>query len=464
MTKLINPFEILNLNPGKVFLPELPRDESITYESILDVPVNPGSFTSGRLIGVTGLPGTGKTHRLLNDVQALNNFHRKAKFCQVTSLNNTTVNEVKHRQSTNDQEGLARVQRHMTLHKIAYYDMGGEEHCGSVKMKRKVAPKYLTEEFTEESREQYVKDAPHRGAKRELAGAFKEWNPTEEPLPEDLSDRSALPQEFGYDYTLFRVCLEYQERFLRGDLVGSYQRGPFKGALLIDEAQDLSPLHAIVLGWYALEKHFYIRFYGDPNQMMDQDRKLPFLWEQGGKVEEFYGLDKYRRVPLQIAELAEMVLPGLVAPAEKWCKRDEFGRLVHGQIIPVPPPANGKQKRKPIEVSQGFSIHESRYRVNTGCKYVAPGVSTGCTVEAVEKPKREGRPHVVISTAFMVKGREHEVVTLQPMLPKHVAAYLRGDLQTRRRVYVAITRSKGRLIIHQEMLDMINEGANQRWD
>lgn len=464
MTKLLNPFDILKLYPGKVRLPALPRDESIPPEDYLKVKVHPGTNVSGRVFGVTGLPGTGKTYRLLHDVEAFNSYYGDTGFCQVTSLNNTTVDEVNRRQFTKNQLRSTNVKKHLTLHKIGWNLMGGKELPSEIKVRRKGSPEYNQKPLTKELAKQYVDDADYLNKKRHLKSAYKAWNATEDPFPDELLDTSALPNECGYDNTIYKICLEHQRQFEVGELVLAHPETPFRGALLIDEAQDLSPLHCVMLGWYALKEHLFIRFYGDPNQMMDQDRKMPFLWEQGAPIEEFYGIDKYRRCPLSIAELAEMTMPGLVAPAENWCQRGDLNEPILGQVIPTRTAVNGKGVRNPIPTCTGQSIHESRHRVETGLKYVAPGVVPGVKPEAIERAKEEGLPTVHLSTAFGVKGLEDDVVTVQPMLPKHVKAYLRGDITTRRRVYVALTRCKGRLIIHQEMLDMIIKGAAFKWN
>jgi hypothetical protein len=466
VTKLLNPFELLLEYTAPVYKPEIlapddPRD-------FLNRPMYPGEMSPGRLVLVQGFAGVGKTYRLMHDMDAINSLYWPQSFCAVTSLNNATVNEVNKRvRERSEGEPPWAIKYHRTLHKIIYHWIG-KEVGGQVRVHWKERAKYLDEPFNESSLAEYVADADYQDKeKRTLSGAFKAWDATREKLPSFLANPSTLPPECGFDWTLYKVCLEMERRFAAGELMLAAGEldlpphdEPFRCALLIDEAQDLSPLHAVALGWYALEKHLSIRCYGDKNQAMDQDRQLPFLWEQGGEVEEFCGADPTkRRVPLNIGKLCEKVLPGRLPPAEEWCNTGEGGKG-QGRVIPV----STTTKSELIEVSRGFSLHESRYRVKTGFKSVAPGVKAGPTVESVQKLKDKGLPNVVISTPFMTKGRESELVTIQRWLPKHQRAYLRGCIQARNRLYVSLTRTTDLAMINTEMLDMIEQGRNHRWE
>jgi superfamily I DNA/RNA helicase len=393
----------------------------------------------------------------MHDMDAINSLHGSSSFCTVTSHANATVDEVNDRIRKRS-EGMQpwELHYHSTLNKILYHWLG-KEVGGQVRVHWKKRAKFLDEPFDEHSIAEYVAEVDNRNdEKRALSRAFKAWDATKEKLPNHLANPAALPSECAYDWTLYKVCLEMERRLAAGELDLPPHDAPFRGALLIDEAQDLSPLHAVALGWYALDKHLSIRCYGDKNQAMDQDRQLPFLWEQGGEVEEFCGADPTkRRVPLNIGKLCEKVLPGRIPPAEEWCNTGQN----KGRIIPV----TTRSKREMIEVSRGFSIHESRYRVKQGFKFVAPGVKAGPKVESVQDLRDRGLPHVVISTPFMTKGRQAELVTIQRWLPHHQDDYLAGSLQARNRLYVSLTRTTDLTMIHAEMLDMIEQGKNYRW-
>lgn len=483
MSKLLNPFEILLEYQRPTYSPSSrPR---VDASNPLSTVMYPGECSPGPLVVIQGAAGVGKTHRLMGDMGLMNGIRGRLDYCEVTSLNNATVDEVNDRvceeahsavkgasldEATPEeangrtreemQRGVERVETHRTLHKTIYHWLG-KQVGGQVAARRTRPAQYLKEPFNDELLSQYVADAEYKDEeKRALKGAFKAWDATREPLPEFLANPAALPPECAYDWTLYKVCLEMERKFAAGELLLPSKTMPFRGALLIDEAQDLSPLHALALGWYALDHHLQVRCYGDPNQMMDQDRPMPFLWEQGGKLEYFFGADpSRRRVPMAIGRLCEMVLPGRVPPAEEWCNLESEAKGV-GRVIPVSTPT----KRELIEVSKGFSIHESRYRVKSGFKFVAPGVAVGPTVGSVQKLKKQGLPHAVISTAFMTKGREHELVTIQRWLPKHQDEYLAGSVQARNRLYVALTRTTDIAIIHTEMYDMILRGRYHKWN
>jgi AAA domain-containing protein len=426
-----NPFEVMK--KGRVFLPDPPHDWSTT--SPLDVPLYPGRWNeAGRGLIIQGAPGVGKTHRLLHDLTTLNSlWGRIDKYGMVTSKNNATVNEA----------NIRLERRYCTTAHALLWRWKGSEVGGQIEPpKKRGRPPYFRHLPTAQLRKQYVDDAGYgrKGDARDYSEAFLSWDPMREPLPDLLSDPSQIPSSCAFSWTALQICLDCEARFQAGRM--TIPEGKFRGALLIDEAQDIEPLLALALGWFALEKHLEVRCYGDPNQMLDQDRELPFLWDQFGEVEMFFGSDpKRRRVPLRIAQLAEKILPGRVPPAEDWANPTK-----PGMVIPMSCPNSEK-----LQTFGGFTVCESRWAVDKAMEFVAPGVCVALS-EEVEAPF-----DAVISTAFMLKGHQSELVTIQRWKPKHLERYKEGDLQARRRLYVSVTRSMERLCIHEEMLEMIED-------
>jgi hypothetical protein len=367
-------------------------------------------------------------------MDSMNSLHGNERYCRVTAKNNATVIEANARL----EHSFCR-----TAHSMLW-GWKGKALAGEINAPgRKGRPRYFTQLVNTALIKEYIFDAPGRknGPARELEEFFLAWDPTVDELPKEMRNPKLLPSSCAFAWTALRICLECEAEWKSG---WRPPTGKFKGALLIDEAQDIEPLLAIALGWYALYHHLEVVCFGDPNQMLDQDRLMPFLWDQVDEVEYFFGTDpNKRRCPMSHAELAAQVLPGLVPPAHEWGNPSK-----QGVIIEMSCPDSKK-----LFTYGGFTIGESRWAVDTCLDYVAEGVRIALSPECKEPFD------ALVSTVFMLKGHEHELVTVQLIKPYHRKTYLAGELQARRRLYVALTRSMDRLVIHSGMLRLVRDGA-----
>lgn len=445
----VNPFTLMQ--HGKVFHPDPPRDYSHT--GTLNVPLGAGETRVGRVHLIQGAPGIGKTTRLISDYRTLSERNWEP---MVTAQSKSAMYQANSRLEKEGEVG-----EHKTIHSLVW-DWLGKSLSSRIVARREKRPRYLDEPFDAKLVEQYLKDANYqaKGVHRDNhSDIYRGWDPTTEPKPELLAEAASLPNNCAYLHTLELVCRKMEERMAEGDLwalrktAGKYAH--LETVVLVDEAQEMCPLEALALGWWALDNHAAIRIYGDRNQDLHSDRLTPFLWDQHDSEESYYGTPHMRRCTLSSGRLCELVLPGQVPPAAEWCNPTREG-------VVIPYPTKGKRERIPS--TGGYVICDTRWGVTNALKAVPPFVKPGATDKAVSRQKELGLPHVVVSTAFQVKGGTTDSAIIQRWSTNSMNKYLMGDPSMRKQLFVALSRTTDRLIIHPDMLDMIQRGADFRWN
>lgn len=433
-------------------LRELRGDRWTEHESDLFHPA-----TTERFWVFSGLPGVGKTYQMIQDLRSVVDQGWAKTFDVISQTNYAVKNAGKDIFEKEMPKGVCIQAR--TLHKLIWGALTplrvaglappAAFQIGPSKSKR---PAYLTNvlDVTDRKmRERYVKDAPSGESddSKITQKLFSEYDPWVDGLP-DPKMLGDVPRACRFDQSLLHYLLATEsapsrwEKFVLGpEVILEYRPWIF-----VDEFQDFTPLQAAALIRYADINGAVVRLYGDPNQAMATNRRLPKLLEiaeKCGKVTPIFGSPGFRRCPYPIAEVAHKILPDVCPVPELWANNGSKGR-----VVTVTCPNSEK-----IRVARGFSIGESRWAVATSIKFAA-------THQYVFSPEGlpEGETDIpVFATAFGVKGYEADVVTIQRWKPKHMEAYRRGEPEARRRMFVAVSRSKGTLVIHREMLDMIEE-------
>jgi AAA domain-containing protein len=423
----------------------------------------PGLFdhrTQENLWAFKGLPGVGKTHQLLEDLNHVLSGGCVKNFCVISQ----TQFAVKGARNRFDQKAVPKDCSvvAMTLHSLIWKELKRLRKAGVVTPAtqgmspgRSKRPEYFTKPIGKSdngSLDQYCKEAPsnEREDTKAIQKLFSEYDPFIDlcPNPKMLGD---VPASCRFDQSL----LFY---YLHGTVSGTYMAvksihdaktaAVHRDWVFVDEFQDFSPLQAAALLRYAEQTGCVLRMYGDPNQAMGTTRPLPKLLEiaeRDGKVTDIFGDSEYRRCPYKIAELGHKIQPETTAPPEVWANPNYEGIVE----------AFSCSRSKKYPVARGFSIGESRWAVRTAVGFANfPLPQIALSPEALP---RDGTEVPVFSTPFGVKGYEHEVVTIQLWKPKHMKAYRRGCPMARRQLFVSVTRSKGILLIHREMLEMIEE-------
>lgn len=349
-----DPYKLMNRTPPvEVKREEVPESfwESLPFEIPRFTPT-PYSHPP-RLVIVSGAPGVGKTWRLVSDFKGRISHGKWA----VISKTNFAVDNV------NSQIPEAKAE---TIYKLVWNAfLKKAVKRGEIQLTLAPSKRGRKEYFHQaihpgdsQLRRDYVMDAGSRAPKcdKEAANILSQWDPFTEPEPELLQDLSSLPSSCGFLVSLYLFCKWADHQW--GAKVDNTDE-PY-GVILVDEAQDFLPLEAAALGWVALFWGCRIDCYGDPLQSMDQDRQLPKLWELADQVENYYGVPEFRRVPLEIAKLAELILPGHVPPAEEWANC-----ATKGVIIPQSCARSAK-----LLCSRGFNLSESRDSVNRCAEHV----------------------------------------------------------------------------------------------
>jgi AAA domain-containing protein len=373
-----------------------------------------------RIESVIGPPGTGKTTRLLKDVEELLAKEIKAHVA-ITSYTNYSCNEVARRLESPSVKAE-------TLYKLASphtkkYRPGGN----SFKARNKLYQNSILWSGNTAAIQQYVNDAPSSAPRRErefLQHRLRELHSCTDKFPSWIHDEK-FPRGMEYDVTLARWLEDGAPRkFLH----------PFFSHIFVDEAQDVSVLQGRVIQALCLPGGT-IRAYGDPHQAIltqGLEGEQPSLFARAGETETLTG---GFRVPLNIAQLAQQVMEPLgCPPAEDWADHSRTGDiLLFGQ---------GMKPRS------GFCIAHSRA--------VAATFANCCPVPFILDPRVCLKEKIdfchtpLFGAPAMVKGWESKTVYLHKFAPRFMRAYDEGCPHVRRQVYVAITRCQRRLLLHSE--------------
>ena len=300
----------------------------------------------------------------------------------------------------------------------------------------------------------YERDAPSLATDetKEVAELLREYDPETGALP-NARLLGNVPNGCQYDQTLLFYLLATQDeephddRLFREKGWDSHMRLDRRPWIFVDEGQDFTWLQTCALLRWAKLSSAVVRVYGDPNQAMGTKKQTPPLFElaqAAGMTTPILGDPDWRRCPYPFAELAYKVLPRTVPPPEQWSSPNKVG-IIESFSCP-------RSRKRPV--SKGISISVSRYECATAIKYAqADKVAVSPKAWKGKSELQDSVP--VFSTSYGAKGYESDIVTIQRWSPKHMGFYREGCPRYRRQLFVAITRAKKVLFIHEDMLEMI---------
>ena len=224
------------------------------------------------------------------------------------------------------------------------------------------------------------------------------------------------------------------------EAAGLIDRLPSFGHVVLDEAQDLSPMQCRAIA--RRSEHGSITLLGDlaqgtaPWAATDWAATLTYLGKPGAPV---VPLTTGFRVPEAVVTLANRLLPalGVDVPAARSLRRDGWLR-----IVPVDEVGTGvvKQVREALEQDGSVGVIAADDAV--------PGLRTVLTAAGLDFGGAEDEQRLTVLPATLAKGLEYDhVIVVEPA--QIVAAEPRGL----HRLYVVLTRAVSRLaVVHQAPL------------
>jgi len=224
------------------------------------------------------------------------------------------------------------------------------------------------------------------------------------------------------------------------EAAGLIDRLPSFGHVVLDEAQDLSPMQCRAIA--RRSEHGSITLLGDlaqgtaPWAATDWAATLTYLGKPGAPV---VPLTTGFRVPQAVVTLANRLLPalGVDVPAARSLRRDGWLR-----IVPVDEVGTGvvKQVREALEQDGSVGVIAADDAV--------PGLRTVLTAAGLDFGGAEDEQRLTVLPATLAKGLEYDhVIVVEPA--QIVAAEPRGL----HRLYVVLTRAVSRLaVVHQAPL------------
>lgn len=383
-----------------------------------------------------GMPGVGKTHTMIHDhiPRLIDLGYEVHIVSQTTYAVETAANRLPAEYSGDVSCS--------TLHKFLF-NRGSKEHADrfTARMISKQAynSRPLQVGADDALLDAYVQDAPSNRNKEveRRAKYLATFDPYGDDPIEKWVEDPAIHRSLAYDMTLLRYW-----KSLRTELDSTPLLSFFRGVILIDEAQDVTPLQSAVLREIARKLGFAIRVYGDPHQQISNDYDAPLFAEVADDdLTILPGHPKYKRVPWRIAQLAWSLDPSMPHWSE-WANMDCEGeiRVFDKSVYPV---------------QCGMSLSESRARTRTCAKETRKHQYTLDPKVAHKYGWDLGRSPL-FCCIHGAKGWESDVVICQRWLPNHRAKVRRGEQVARNQLFTILTRCKKTLYIHREMLELCN--------
>lgn len=327
-----------------------------------------------------------------------------------------------------------------TFHSLAYHWGTKEFAEGGTRLARsKEAHKtqLFQKGIDDEAMRLYEKNAPSNlplevKRRRDFLATFDPACP--EPIPPWVFEKP-IHDSLRFDMTLLRFWASPERKNV--DLRENFR---IAGYLFVDEAQDLTPLQADLLLWFARRNRLAVRVYGDPNQQINYDYEAPlFAFARQEEVTILEGHPDYKRVPLEIARAAHTFRPN-APPPEAWANLQ-----TRGVIRPY--------GDRTYPVSQGYSLSLSRSgvaRASEACPRQQFAVSPLAAREAGWDPGKKP----IFSTIHGAKGWEAPTVTIQPLKPSYMRKLRDGDPVMSRLMFTAMTRAQETLYLPASIYEL----------
>jgi DNA helicase IV len=225
------------------------------------------------------------------------------------------------------------------------------------------------------------------------------------------------------------------------DEVGALlERGPTYGHVIVDEAQDLSPMQCRAIA--RRSTHGSLTVLGDlaqgttPWAATDWEAQLGHL---GKPAAELVALTTGYRVPAAVVELANRLLGPLGVSVPPTTSFRSDGALSIDRVDDLPA-ACVTAVRQALEQEGSIGVIAADER--------APELTDGLKAAGIETVAADGDGRVAVVPASLAKGLEYDhVIAIEPA--EIVAAEARGL----NRLYVVLTRAVSRLhILHESLL------------